>query len=98
MTADAPAKADQSPDPQAAPGWPLSLSQALLLPRIVIESTTPAIEGGVFAVKSVVGQRWTVDSKVYADGHDKLAVMLRWRDSQGGEWRSAAMRDLGNDS
>ncbi|WP_213880143.1 alpha-1,4-glucan--maltose-1-phosphate maltosyltransferase [Pseudomonas sp. dw_358] len=98
MTADAPANADQSPDPHAAPSWPLSLSQALLLPRIVIESTTPVIEGGVFAVKAVVGQRLTVDSKVYADGHDKMAVVLRWRESNGGEWQSANMRDLGNDS
>ena len=53
----------------------LPLSQALLLPRIAIESTTPVIDGGEFAVKAVVGQRVQVASKVFADGHDKLAVM-----------------------
>jgi starch synthase (maltosyl-transferring) len=88
MTADQPFDASQ----------PLSLENALLLPRIVIESTTPVIEGGQFAVKSVVGQTLTIATKVYADGHDKLAVRVRWRAAAGGEWQTVPMRELGNDS
>lgn len=98
MTADQPFEAGQSADQQATQGQPLSLSQALLLPRIVIESTTPVIEGGLFAVKAVVGQTLTVASKIYADGHDKLGVLLRWREVNGSDWHSVGMRDLGNDS
>lgn len=57
----------------------LPLSQALLLPRIAIENTMPVIDGGQFAAKAVAGQDVTVTSKVFADGHDKLAVRIRWR-------------------
>jgi hypothetical protein len=88
MTADQPFDASQ----------PLSLENALLLPRIVIESTAPVIEGGQFAVKSVVGQILTIATKVYADGHDKLAVRVRWRAAAAAEWHTVPMRELGNDS
>ncbi|PTT87229.1 alpha-1,4-glucan--maltose-1-phosphate maltosyltransferase, partial [Pseudomonas sp. HMWF031] len=54
----------------------MPLSQALLLPRIVIENTMPTLDGGQFAVKAVVGQDVVVTSKVYADGHDRLAVRV----------------------
>ena len=64
----------------------LPLSQALLLPRIAIESTSPVIDGGEFAVKAVVGQRVNVTSKVFADGHDKLAVLIRWRPLHEESW------------
>jgi starch synthase (maltosyl-transferring) len=98
MTADEPFEAGQSADPQATSSHALSLSQALLLPRIVIEATSPVIEAGLFAVKSVVGQTLTIDSKVYADGHDKMAVRVRWRAVNGEDWQTVGMRELGNDS
>lgn len=74
----------------------LPLSQALLLPRIAIENTMPVIDGGQFAAKAVAGQDVTVTSKVFADGHDKLAVRIRWRSLQDEVWNSEVMRDLGN--
>ena len=77
---------------------PLPLTQALQLPRIVIEDTTPVIDGGLFAVKGVVGQPVTVTSKVFADGHDKLAVRICWRSATQEGWQTTLMQDLGNDS
>jgi starch synthase (maltosyl-transferring) len=77
---------------------PLPLTQALQLPRIVIEDTTPVIDGGLFAVKGVVGQPVTVTSKVFADGHDKLAVRICWRSATQEGWQTTPMQDLGNDS
>ncbi|SDA53303.1 starch synthase (maltosyl-transferring) [Pseudomonas sp. NFACC15-1] len=74
----------------------LPLSQALLLPRIAIENTMPVIDGGQFAAKAVAGQDVTVTSKVFADGHDKLAVRIRWRSLQDELWNSEVMSDLGN--
>ncbi|WP_431080074.1 alpha-1,4-glucan--maltose-1-phosphate maltosyltransferase [Pseudomonas thivervalensis] len=74
----------------------LPLSQALLLPRIAIENTMPVIDGGQFAAKAVAGQDVTVTSKVFADGHDKLAVRIRWRALQDEVWNSEVMSDLGN--
>lgn len=74
----------------------LPLSQALLLPRIAIENTMPVIDGGQFAAKAVAGRDVTVTSKVFADGHDKLAVRIRWRSLQDELWNSEVMSDLGN--
>lgn len=88
MIAEQPTELEHNPQ--------LPLSQALLLPRIVIESTTPVIDGGQFAVKAVVGQPVVVTSKVFADGHDKLAVKLCWRGSADAQWQSLTMTDLGN--
>ncbi|PVZ13515.1 MULTISPECIES: alpha-1,4-glucan--maltose-1-phosphate maltosyltransferase [unclassified Pseudomonas] len=77
---------------------PLSLSQALLLPRIAIEAVSPVLEAGAFAVKGLAGRTETVDAKVFADGHDKLAVVLRWRRAGSEAWHSVSMQELGNDS
>lgn len=98
MTADQTFQADQTATDEQTQDHVLSLSQALLLPRIVIEDTQPAIDGGQFAVKAIVGQKVTVSTKVYADGHDKLSVVLRWHEAGSDTWHSTSMRELGNDS
>jgi len=77
---------------------PLPLTQALQLPRIVIEDTTPVIDGGQFAAKAIVGQPVSVTSKVYADGHDKMAVRVCWRAADDEQWQTAPLRELVNDS
>lgn len=76
----------------------LPLAQALLLPRIAIESTQPVLDGGQFAVKAVAGQTVTVHSKVFADGHDKLAVRVRWCNEATSIWHTDVMKDLGNNA
>jgi starch synthase (maltosyl-transferring) len=90
MTAGKPTELEHSPQ--------LSLPQALLLPRIAIEKTMPVIDGGQFPAKAVVGQPVTVTSKVFADGHDQLAVKIRWRGLADSVWQSEDMTDLGNNS
>lgn len=76
----------------------LPLAQALLLPRIAIESTQPVLDGGAFAVKAVAGQTVTVRSKVFSDGHDKLAVRVRWCHEATSIWHTDVMKDLGNNA
>lgn len=76
----------------------LPLSKALLMPRIAIESTSPVLDGGEFAVKAVVGQTVQVSSKVFSDGHDQLAVTLHWRLASSDDWSAAPMRFVGNDA
>jgi len=88
MTADKPTELHYNPH--------LPLSQALLLPRIAIENTQPVIDGGQFAVKAVEGEAINVRSNVFADGHDKLAVRVRWRAEGDEVWNSRALDDLGN--
>lgn len=75
----------------------LPLSHALLLPRIAIESTSPVLENGQFAVKATQGRTVDVTTKVFTDGHDQLAVMLHWRRAEQQEWSTAAMTFVGND-
>ncbi len=66
----------------------LPLTHALLLPRIAIESTSPVLEGGQFAVKATVGQQVNVSSTVFVDGYDQLAVRLHWRKADHDAWLS----------
>lgn len=75
----------------------ISLSQALLAPRIVIEDTQPVLEAGTFAAKAISGQPVAVSSNVYCDGHDRLAVMLSWRKANSRRWHCVPMHSPGND-
>jgi len=63
---------------------------------VVIENVRPCIDGGRFPVKRVVGDSLDVRADVHADGHDALAVVLRWRKADG-EWHEEPMEHLGND-
>ena len=65
--------------------------------RAVIESITPQVDGGRFAVKRVLGDLVDVEADCFADGHDALAVVLRWRRAGEGEWKEIPMAPLGND-
>jgi len=98
VTADQPYGPDSLATDVSHPTQPLPLTQALQLPRIVIEDTQPVIEAGTLAAKAIIGQPVTVTSKVFADGHDKMSVRIRYRAADEQEWHKAPMRDLGNDS
>ena len=47
--------------------------------RVVIEAVTPEIDAGRFPAKRSVGERVTVEADVFADGHDAVSSVLRWR-------------------
>ncbi|CAM3689072.1 Alpha-1,4-glucan:maltose-1-phosphate maltosyltransferase [Pseudomonas reidholzensis] len=79
------------------PDQAISLSQALLAPRLVIEDTAPVLDGGTFAAKAVSGQPVQVSSKVYGDGHDQLMVVLHWRVAHSRHWHGVPMQAAGND-
>jgi starch synthase (maltosyl-transferring) len=65
--------------------------------RVVVENLAPAVEGGRFAIKRVVGERVDVEADCYADGHDAIACMLRYRHESEKAWHGAEMAPLGND-
>lgn len=77
---------------------PVPLEKAATAPRLVIESITPGVAGGDFAVKRVVGERVRVEAKVFGDGHEQLAAELLWRPADEAEWRPVRMAQLPNDS
>ncbi|MEG0965384.1 MAG: alpha-1,4-glucan--maltose-1-phosphate maltosyltransferase [Pseudomonas sp.] len=97
MTRDEPFETDRVAPANDHPEQAISLSQALLEPRIVIENTQPVLDGGLFAVKAVVAEVVQVSSKVYIDGHDTLAVMLNWRQARSRRWHCVPMTFVGND-
>jgi starch synthase (maltosyl-transferring) len=47
--------------------------------RVVIENLQPAIDGGRFAIKRTPGESVTVTADIFADGHDLLAGVLKFR-------------------
>lgn len=64
--------------------------------RVVINRVDPEIHGGRYPVKRVVGESLAVEADIFADGHDRVAAVLEWR--QGiGAWQSVPMESLGND-
>ncbi len=65
--------------------------------RVVIEGVEPEIDGGRFPIKRTVGERVRVEADVFADGHDAIACVLRWRAEADDGWREARMEPLGND-
>ena len=84
--------------PEGHPEHRLSVSRATSLARVAIEDVSPVLDGGAWPVKSLPGRALTVDAKVFTDGHDKLAVMLRWHKVGSDQWHSTPMVELGNDS
>ena len=65
--------------------------------RAVVDAVMPCIDGGRFAVKCVAGERFAVQADCFADGHDVLRVVLRWRAEDGADWHEEPMRSTGND-
>lgn len=78
--------------PSIAPGGPSDGRR-----RVVIEGVAPEIDGGRFPAKRTLGERVVVEADVFADGHDALACVVRWRHQSSPTWNDAPMVAVGND-
>jgi starch synthase (maltosyl-transferring) len=66
--------------------------------RAVIEDITPSIDHGLFPIKRTPGEIVQVEADAFADGHDLVSVVLRYRRSDAGDnWQEVWMTALGND-
>lgn len=65
--------------------------------RVIIDGVRPEIDGGRFPVKRTVGDQLVVEADVFADGHDALSVLLRYRPESVQQWTELPMEFLGND-
>ncbi len=65
--------------------------------RVLVERVTPEIDGGRYPAKRVVGDVVTVECDAFADGHDVLAVALRYCGPNDDAWREAPMHHVLND-
>lgn len=65
--------------------------------RVVIARVVPELDCGRFPVKRIVGDEFVVEADIFADGHDELAAVLRYRAPGESCWREVPMTFLGND-
>ena len=65
--------------------------------RVVIEGVSPEIDGGRFPIKRVPGEPVHVEADVFADGHDLLGAVVKFRHADAAEWSEARMEPLVND-
>jgi starch synthase (maltosyl-transferring) len=65
--------------------------------RVVIEGVRPEIDGGLFPIQRIVGDKVIVEADVFADGHDALFSVLKYREEKSKEWVELPMESLVND-
>ena len=65
--------------------------------KVVIENVRPEIDCGRFPIKRTIGERVEVTADIFADGHDVLYAVLRYRPASAPDWREVAMEALDND-
>lgn len=65
--------------------------------RVVIEGVKPEIDEGRYPIKRIVGDLVQIEADIFADGHDRVACRVLYRQEDEAEWHSVAMEPLGND-
>src|SRR5262244_1270737 len=65
--------------------------------RVIIEAVQPAIDAGRFPIKRTINEQVMVEADIFADGHDLLSAVLRYRPAQQAQWTDVPMAPLGND-
>ncbi len=65
--------------------------------RVIVEGVAPQIDAGRYPIKRCVGEDVVVEADVFADGHDAIAAVLRYKAESEAEWREIEMNALGND-
>ena len=48
-------------------------------PRVVVDAVRPAIDAGRFPIKRTVGETVRVEADIFADGHDMLGGVVKYR-------------------
>src|SRR5215831_5930569 len=65
--------------------------------RVVIRGVQPEIECGRFPIKRVIGESIVVEADIFADGHDSVEAVVRYRRESDEAWSEISMDALGND-
>jgi starch synthase (maltosyl-transferring) len=65
--------------------------------RVAIERVSPEINGGRFPIKRVPDEKVVVEADVFADGHDVLLAVLRFRHETQSDWSETPMQSIQND-
>jgi starch synthase (maltosyl-transferring) len=65
--------------------------------RVVIEHVMPRVDLGEFPVKRTVGERIKVEADVFADGHDALSGVVKFRHERETTWSETPLKFLESD-
>jgi starch synthase (maltosyl-transferring) len=65
--------------------------------RAVIDAVLPSVDGGRFPIKRIAGEVVAIEAHCFADGHDKLRVVLRWSDAGASDEYEVEMKPQPND-
>jgi starch synthase (maltosyl-transferring) len=65
--------------------------------RVIITGVKPELEGGRFPIKRTVGEKVVVEADIFADGHDSLSAVVKWRNAGETAWSESPMEPLVND-
>jgi len=65
--------------------------------RVIIEGVAPEIDGGRFPIKRILGDKVRVEADIFADGHDVLRAVLKYRHADDIAWAQETMEFIGND-
>src|SRR5215204_5505096 len=65
--------------------------------RVIIEDVSPQIDGGRYPIKRTLGENVVVEADVFADGHDAISAVLRYKVEDEPNWSEVEMTALGND-
>ena len=67
--------------------------------RVIVEHVRPEIDGGRFPIKRTPGEPVVVTADIFADGHDLLAGVLKYRIAgREAEWTEVELSPLDNDA
>ena len=65
--------------------------------RVVIENVTPQVNAGRHSISRTAAQSVAVEADIFADGHDKLAAVVKYRRDGESHWSESPMKPLTND-
>ncbi|WP_340198909.1 alpha-1,4-glucan--maltose-1-phosphate maltosyltransferase [Ascidiimonas sp. W6] len=65
--------------------------------RVIIENVSPQLDGGLFYIKRVVGEKVTVIADVFSDGHDVIECAVRFKHEKQKLAEEVRMLPKGND-
>ena len=68
-----------------------------LLRRAIVEGVEPQIDGGRFPIKRTIGEEVRVRADIFADGHEEVAAVVRYRRAGDPRWREVPMTPIDND-
>src|SRR5580698_1751836 len=65
--------------------------------RVAVENVSPEIDAGLFPIKRAAGESVTVEADIFADGHDSLSAVLKFRPEHEPQWSESPMEFVVND-